>query len=171
VLWFTGLSGAGKSTIATLVNEKLHSRGARTLWLDGDKVRRGLNKDLGFTELDRTENIRRIGEVAKLTAETGLIVLCSFISPLRAGRRMLRDLLDSQEFIEVFVDTPIEKCIARDPKGLYRKALAGEIKNFTGVDQAYEPPGNPDLHLFAGDVDANTLAEQVIAELMRRKII
>jgi bifunctional enzyme CysN/CysC len=170
VLWFTGLSGAGKSTLAGLVQKKLRSLGVHTIWLDGDNLRHGLNKDLGFTEVDRIENVRRVGEVAKLMTEAGLIVLCSFISPFGAGRHMARELLGTTEFIEIFVDTPVEKCIARDPKGLYRKALAGEIKNFTGVDQAYEPPENPDLHLFAGDVDANTLAEQVIAELMRRKI-
>ena len=154
VLWFTGLSGAGKSTIANLVEAGLHARGVHTLMLDGDNVRHGLNKDLGFTEADRVENIRRIGEVAKLMTEAGLVVLCSFISPFRAERRMVRELVADGEFIEVFVDTPIEQCIARDPKGLYRRALAGEIKNFTGVDQAYEAPEHAELHLMAGDSSA-----------------
>ena len=146
ILWFTGLSGAGKSTIANLVEEQLHARGVHTIMLDGDNVRHGLNRDLGFTEADRVENIRRVGEVAKLMAEAGLIVLCSFISPFRAERRMVRDLVADGEFIEVFVDTPIEECIARDPKGLY-KARAGEIKNFTGIDPPYEAPENPEIRL------------------------
>ena len=171
VLWFTGLPGAGKSTIANLVEAALHARGVHTVMLDGDNVRHGLNRDLGFTEPDRVENIRRIGEVAKLMTDAGLIVLCSFISPFRAERRMVRELLDSDEFIEIFVDTPLEECIARDPKGLYRRALAGEIKNFTGVDQPYEAPENPELHLLAGSKDADRLANEVIEALVRRKIL
>jgi bifunctional enzyme CysN/CysC len=170
VLWFTGLPGAGKSTVANLVEAGLHARGVHTLLLDGDNVRHGLNKDLGFTEADRVENIRRIGEVAKLMTEAGLVVLCAFISPFRAERRMVRELLD-EEFIEVFVDAPIEACMARDPKGLYKRALAGEIKNFTGVDQPYEVPENPELHLMAGRDDAGLLAHQVIDELVHRKIV
>ena len=138
ILWFTGLPGAGKSTIANLVEAQLHARGVHTTMLDGDNVRHGLNRDLGFTDADRVENIRRVGEVAKLMTEAGLIVLCSFISPFRAERRMVRALVGEGDFIEVFVDTPLEECIARDPKGLYKRALAGEIKNFTGIDQAYE---------------------------------
>jgi bifunctional enzyme CysN/CysC len=171
VLWFTGLSGAGKSTIANLVESGLHARGVHTLLLDGDNVRHGLNKDLGFTESDRVENIRRIGEVAKLMTDAGLVVLCSFISPFRAERRMIRELLDTGEFIEIFVDTPVEECVKRDPKGLYRRALAGEIKNFTGVDQAYEVPENAELHLLAAREDAGTLAHRVIEELVRRGIV
>ena len=170
VLWFTGLPGSGKSTIANRVEAGLHARGIHTLLLDGDNVRHGLNKDLGFTEPDRVENIRRIGEVAKLMTQAGLVVLCSFISPFRAERRMVRELVGEGEFIEVFVDTPLEECIARDPKGLYRRALAGEIKNFTGVDQPYEVPENPELHLMAGRDDAAALADQVIEDLVRRKI-
>jgi len=167
VLWFTGLSGAGKSTIANMVESTLHARGVHTVLLDGDNVRHGLNKDLGFTEPDRVENIRRIGEVAKLMTNAGLVVLCSFISPFRAERRMVRELLDSDEFIEIFVDAPIEQCIARDPKGLYRRAIAGEIKNFTGVDQPYEVPENPELH----SKEAERLAGEVIAALEQRKIL
>jgi bifunctional enzyme CysN/CysC len=171
VLWFTGLPGSGKSTIANLVEAALHARGVHTVLLDGDNIRHGLNRDLGFTEPDRVENIRRIGEVAKLMTDAGLVVLCSFISPFRAERRMVRELLDSKEFIEVFVDTPIEQCIARDPKGLYRRALAGEIKNFTGVDQPYEVPENPELHLLAGSKDADRLASEVIEALAQRNIL
>jgi bifunctional enzyme CysN/CysC len=171
VVWFTGLSGAGKSTIANLVDAALHKRGVHTMALDGDNVRHGLNKDLGFTEVDRVENIRRVGEVAKLLSEAGLIVLCSFISPFRAERRMVRELLPEGEFIEVFVDTPLEECIARDPKGLYRRALAGEIRNFTGIDQIYETPENPELHLMAGRTEAVTLADQVIVDLIQRKVL
>jgi len=170
VLWFTGLPSSGKSTVANRVEASLNSRGIHTVLLDGDNVRHGLNKDLGFTEADRVENIRRIGEVAKLMTGAGLIVLCSFISPFRAERRMVRELLDEGEFIEIFVDTPLERCIARDPKGLYRRALAGEIKNFTGIDQPYEVPENPDLHLMADRDDAATLADRVIAELVQRKV-
>jgi bifunctional enzyme CysN/CysC len=171
VLWFTGLSGSGKSTIANLVESALHARGVHTILLDGDNVRHGLNRDLGFTEQDRVENIRRIGEVAKLMTNAGLVVLCSFISPFQAERRMVRDQLDNDEFIEIFVDTPLDQCIARDPKGLYKRALAGEIKNFTGVDQPYEKPENPELHLQAGSKEADRLAGEVIEELARRKIL
>jgi len=170
LLWFTGLSGAGKSTIANLVEAGLHARGVHTLLVDGDNVRHGLNKDLGFTEVDRVENIRRVGEVARLMTEAGLVVLCALISPFRAERRMVRELVEHGEFIEVFVDTPIEQCIARDPKGLYHRALAGEIKNFTGVDQPYERPENPELHLLAGEASAAALAQQIIDEMVRRKI-
>ena len=170
VLWFTGLPGSGKSTIANLVEAGLHARGIHTILLDGDNVRHGLNKDLGFTETDRVENIRRVGEVAKLMTEAGLVVLCSFISPFEAERRMVRELLPEGEFFEIFVDTPLEDCIARDPKGLYRRALAGEIKNFTGVGQAYEAPQNPELRLSTTREPAAALAAQVIDELARRKI-
>ncbi|MEI9804977.1 MAG: sulfate adenylyltransferase subunit CysN [Pseudolabrys sp.] len=171
VLWFTGLPGAGKSTIANVVEAGLHARGIHTIMLDGDNIRHGLNKDLGFTEPDRVENIRRVGEVAKLMVEAGLVVICSFISPFRAERLMVRELLGAGEFIEIFVDTPIEQCIARDPKGLYRRALAGEIKNFTGVDQPYEVPESAELHLLAGDGQPEKLARDVIDELVRRKIL
>jgi len=171
ILWFTGLSGAGKSTIANLVETKLHARGVHTALLDGDNVRHGLNKDLGFTAADRVENIRRVGEVAKLMTDVGLIVLCSFISPFRAERRLVRETAGTGEFIEIFVDTPLETAIARDPKGLYKKALAGQIKNFTGVDQPYERPEDPELVLRSGDENAEALADRVIAELEKRGMI
>jgi bifunctional enzyme CysN/CysC len=166
ILWFTGLSGAGKSTIANIVEARLHARGVHTTMLDGDNVRHGLNRDLGFTEADRVENIRRVGEVAKLMTDAGLIVLCAFISPFRADRQMVRDLVAPGCFIEIFVDTPLTECMARDPKGLYRRALAGEIKNFTGIDQDYEAPRAPELHLRTAEQDAETLAQQVIDKLV-----
>jgi bifunctional enzyme CysN/CysC len=170
IIWFTGLSGAGKSTVANLVEAQLLARGVHTIMLDGDNVRHGLSKDLGFTDADRVENIRRIGEVAKLMTEAGLIVLCSLISPFRSDRQMVRNLVDQGEFLEVFVDTPIEVCIARDPKGLYKRALAGEIKNFTGVDQAYEPPENPEIRLMAAIDGPEVLAQRVIEELLARRL-
>jgi bifunctional enzyme CysN/CysC len=147
VLWFTGLSGSGKSTIANLLEKKLHAAGLHTYLLDGDNVRHGLNRDLGFTEEDRVENIRRVAEVARLMVDAGLIVMVSFISPFRAERRMARELLAEGEFVEIFVDTPFEECARRDPKGLYAKALQGAIKNFTGIDSPYESPEKPEIHL------------------------
>jgi bifunctional enzyme CysN/CysC len=147
VLWFTGLSGSGKSTIADLVEKALHARGIHTMVLDGDNIRHGLNRDLGFTEADRVENIRRVGETAKLFVEAGLVVLACFISPFRAERDRVREQLGSGEFVEIFVDVPLEECIRRDPKGLYAKALAGGIKNFTGIDSPYEAPVAPDLRV------------------------
>ncbi len=162
MLWFTGLPGAGKSTIANLIEADLNVRGIHTALLDGDNVRHGLNRDLGFTEADRVEKIRPVGEVAKLMTEAGLIVICSFISPFRAERRMVRELVGDDQFSEIYVDTPIEICVARDPKGLYWRAIAGEIKNFTGVDQPYEVPENPDLQLSAGVKDVDRLANEVI---------
>ena len=169
-VWLTGLSGSGKSTVAAACEARLIAFERAAYVLDGDNVRHGLNKDLGFTESDRVENIRRVGEVAKLMTDSGLVVLCSFISPFRAERRMVRELLDAGEFIEVFVDTPLEDCIARDPKGLYRRALAGEIKNFTGVDQLYEAPEKPELHLATRSGSPEALADQVIEELVRRHV-
>ena len=147
VLWFTGLSGAGKSTIANLVEKRLHALGRHTYLLDGDNVRHGLNKDLGFTDADRVENIRRVAEVAKLMADAGLIVLVSFISPFRAERRHGARADAPGEFIEVFVDTPLAVAEERDPKGLYKKARRGELKNFTGIDSPYEPPEHPEIHI------------------------
>jgi bifunctional enzyme CysN/CysC len=171
VLWFTGLSGAGKSTIANLVERKLAEAGRHTYSLDGDNVRHGLNKDLGFTDADRVENIRRIGEVARLMVEAGLIVTCSFISPFRSERQMVRDLVAGGEFIEVFVDAPIEVCIKRDPKGLYKKAKAGEIKNFTGFDSPYEAPETPELHIKTDETTAELAAEEVIDQLIKHGLI
>ena len=171
ILWFTGLSGAGKSTIANLVEAKLHALGAHTTMLDGDNVRHGLNKDLGFTDVDRVENIRRVGEVARLMTEAGLIVLCAFISPFRAERRMVRDLAPEGQFIEIFVDAPLDVCISRDPKGLYKRAISGEIKNFTGIDQAYESPEQPEIHLKAAQHSAAEAADRVIDELVKRGFV
>ena len=171
IVWFTGLSGAGKSTIANIVEQRLHATGHHTMILDGDNLRHGLTRDLGFTEADRVENIRRVGEVAKLIMEGGLIVLCSFISPYRAERDMVRRLVPDGEFLEVFVDTPIDECIRRDPKGLYAKAKAGQIKNFTGFDAPYEPPPSPEIHLHTTDQDAARLAEQVIQAMTKRGIL
>jgi bifunctional enzyme CysN/CysC len=165
ILWFTGLSGAGKSTIANLVDQKLFAMAHHTMLLDGDNVRHGLNRDLGFTEADRVENIRRAGEVARLMVDAGLIVICSFISPYAAERDLVRRLVGEGEFIEVFVDTPIEECVRRDPKGLYSKAKAGKIKNFTGIDAPYEAPDAPEIHLRTIDSTPERLAEQVIKAL------
>ncbi len=171
VLWLTGLSGAGKSTIANLVEKKLHSLGHHTYLLDGDNVRRGLSKDLGFTDADRVENIRRVAEVAALMVDAGLIVLLSFISPFRSERRMARELVHEEEFIEVFVDVPIEVAEARDVKHLYERARRGEIKNFTGIDSPYEKPEAPDIHLDTTQATAEEAAEQILGELRRRGII
>jgi bifunctional enzyme CysN/CysC len=168
VLWFTGLSGAGKSTIANLVEKKLAARGRHTFLLDGDNVRHGLNRDLGFTETDRIENIRRVGEVARLMADAGLIVLTAFISPFRAEREMVRAMMQPDEFFEIFVDTPLAQAEARDTKGLYAKARAGDLANFTGIDSPYEPPLAPDLQLDTTAMSAEAAAEAVIAALDRR---
>ncbi len=171
VLWFTGLSGAGKSTIANTLEKRLHAMGRHTYLLDGDNVRHGLNKDLGFTDVDRVENIRRVAEAARLFVDAGLIVMVSFISPFRSERRMARDLFDEGEFIEVFVDTPLEVCEARDPKGLYVKARAGLIRNFTGIDSLYEPPEKAELKLDTSKATPESLAETVMGELRRRDLI
>jgi bifunctional enzyme CysN/CysC len=171
LLWFTGLSGAGKSTIANSLERKLHALGKRTFVLDGDNVRHGLNHDLGFTETDRVENIRRVAEVAKLFVEAGLITIVSFISPFRAEREMARGLMAPDEFIEIFVDTPLEICEQRDPKGLYRKARRGELPNFTGLDSPYERPETPELALDALNERAEDLADHVIAFLQRRGVL
>jgi bifunctional enzyme CysN/CysC len=165
VLWLTGLSGAGKSTIANLIERRLHAAGRHTYLLDGDNVRHGLNRDLGFTETDRVENIRRVAEVAALMADAGLIVIVSFISPYRAERQAAREKLPKGQFLEVFVDTPIEECRRRDPKGLYRKADEGLIRNFTGIDAPYEPPQAPDIHLRTTEATPEELADQVVRRL------
>jgi len=167
VLWFTGLSGSGKSTIANLVERSLHAQGRHTYILDGDNVRQGLNRDLGFTDADRVENIRRVAETAKLFVDAGLIVLVSFISPFRSERQMARELMDDGEFVEVFVDTPIEVCIARDPKGLYGKAKAGAIKNFTGIDSPYEAPEDAEIVLKTVDSSPAGEAERILDYLRR----
>jgi len=171
ILWFTGLSGAGKSTVANLVEKRLHAMGRHTYVLDGDNVRHGLNRDLGFTDADRVENIRRVAEAAKLFVDAGLIVLVSFISPFRAERRMARDLVGADEFLEVFVDTPIDVCRTRDPKGLYAKADAGQLKNFTGVDSVYEAPEHPEVHLDTVAATPEQMADEVIGELKARGLI
>jgi bifunctional enzyme CysN/CysC len=165
VLWFTGLSGAGKSTIANLVEKRLHAMGRHTYILDGDNVRHGLNKDLGFTDADRVENIRRVAETAKLFVDAGLIVLVSFISPFRSERRLARDLVEKGEFVEIFVDTPLAVAETRDPKGLYRRAREGKIKNFTGIDSPYEAPEAPELRLDTASDSPDQLAEQIVAYL------
>ena len=169
VLWFTGLSGSGKSTIANIVEKKLAARGRHTFLLDGDNVRHGLNRDLGFTEADRIENIRRVGEVARLMADAGLIVLTAFISPFRAEREMVRKMLPEGEFIEIFVDTPLADAEKRDPKGLYAKARAGEIKNFTGIDSPYEVPEAPEMRVDTIELSAEEAADLVVEELLRRQ--
>ncbi len=168
LLWFTGLSGSGKSTVAKLVEQALHRAGRHTYSLDGDNLRHGLNRDLGFTDQDRVENIRRVGEVAKLMVDAGLIVLASFISPFRAERQMVREMLGEGEFLEIFVDTPIEICMQRDVKGLYAKARRGEIANFTGVTSRYEPPGAADIVLDGGSSQPEALAQQVLEVVNRR---
>jgi bifunctional enzyme CysN/CysC len=171
VLWLTGLSGAGKSTIADIIEKKLLAAGRHTMLLDGDNVRHGLNRDLGFTDADRVENVRRVGEVAKLMTEAGLIVICSFISPFRAERRMVRELIAQTAFLEIFVDTPLDECMRRDPKGLYAKAKAGRIENFTGLDSPYEAPEAPEIRVTTIGVSPEMVAEQILDELRDRKII
>ena len=165
VLWFTGLSACGKSTVANTVDHILHSRGIHTCVLDGDNVRHGLNKNLGFSAEDRAENIRRVGEVAAMFAGSGCVTLTAFISPYKADRDKARELLGDGEFIEVYVNASLETCEARDPKGLYKKARAGEIKGFTGIDDPYEAPENPELTLDADTKSIDELAEEVVSYL------
>lgn len=166
VLWFTGLSGSGKSTVANAVESKLLSLGKHSYLLDGDNVRHGLNKDLGFSDADRVENIRRIGEVAKLFVDSGAIVLTAFISPFISDRQQARELLAEKQFLEVFIDTPLEICEQRDPKGLYKKARKGEIKNFTGIDSEYEAPLNPEIHVKTANKSIEECAELVVKQLL-----
>lgn len=168
ILWFTGLSGSGKSTIANLVEKKLFQKGKYSYILDGDNVRHGLNKDLGFTEADRIENIRRISETAKLILDAGLIVLTSFISPFRAERQIARELVGDGEFIEVFIDTSIQVCERRDVKGLYKKARKGDIKDFTGIDSPYEEPINPEIHINTFEHSAEDSADIIVEYLLNR---
>jgi bifunctional enzyme CysN/CysC len=171
ILWFTGLSGAGKSTIANVVEQRLYALGRHTYLLDGDNVRHGLNKDLGFTDADRVENIRRVAEVARLMVDAGLIVLVSFISPFRAERRMARELVGPGEFLEVFVDTPLAEAEKRDVKGLYAKARRGDLKNFTGIDSPYEPPEHPEIHIETTRIDSQQAAQVILAALHKAGIL
>lgn len=171
VLWFTGLSGSGKSSIANAVEVKLHSMGAKTYLLDGDNIRHGLNKDLGFDEKSREENIRRIGEVAKLFVDSGLVVITAFISPFAKDRALARALVQKDEFVEVFIDTPLEVCESRDPKGLYKKARDGEIKDFTGIDSPYEVPLKPELHIKSSGKDISKIVEKIVKYLKEKEYI
>lgn len=171
IIWFTGLSASGKSTISNALEQKLFDLGHHTYLLDGDNVRHGLNKDLGFSDSDRVENIRRIGEMAKLFADAGLIVLSAFISPFRADRQMVRDLVEDGEFIEIHMSTPLSVCEQRDPKGLYKKARQGEIKNFTGIDSIYEAPEAPEITLNTAECDIEVCADKVITYLKQHHII
>ncbi len=171
VIWFTGLSGSGKSTIANAVEKELFNRTCKTYLLDGDNVRHGLNKDLGFTDLDRIENIRRIGEVSKLFVDSGLIVLTAFISPFKADRQIARSLVKYDEFIEVYIDTPLEVCEQRDPKGLYKKVRDGAIKNFTGIDSPYEEPKEPQIHLAPHKQSISECTDIIVSYLIKHGYI
>ncbi len=171
VLWFTGLSASGKSTIANLVEQKLHQMEYNTYLLDGDNVRHGLNCDLGFDETSRIENIRRIGEVAKLFLDAGIITLTAFISPYKSDRHLVRKLFKEGQFLEVFIDSSIEVCENRDPKGMYAKARKGEIKNFTGISSPYEAPLNPEIHVINDSITIDKAADQIINYLIEKKLI
>lgn len=171
IIWFTGLSGAGKSTLAHAVEEELYQRGCRTYVLDGDNVRHGLCGDLGFSAQDRVENIRRIGEMAKLFMEAGVIVLTAFISPFRADREHVRGMVEHGDFIEIYCDSPLEVCEQRDVKGMYKKARAGQIAEFTGISSPYEAPENPELTVKTGEEELDACVQQVIGEMMQRNII
>lgn len=171
ILWFTGLSGAGKSTVADAVEQKLFELGHHTYLLDGDNVRHGLNKDLGFSDADRVENIRRIGEMAKLFADAGLIVMSAFISPFRSDRKLVRDLVEEKEFVEVYISTPLSTCEQRDPKGLYKKARSGQIKNFTGIDSEYEAPVSAEVTLNTAELNVDECVDRVISYLKQNEII
>jgi len=171
LLWFTGLSGSGKSTIANALDVALFERGYHTFLLDGDNVRHGLNKDLGFSDEGRVENIRRIGEVSKLFTDAGMIVLSAFISPFTTDRRLVRNLFPAGEFIEVFMDTPLQTCEERDPKGLYEKARAGKIKHFTGIDSPYEAPERPEVRLDTSQMSVDDCVNRLIRYLLDRQLI
>ncbi|WP_462165017.1 adenylyl-sulfate kinase [Pseudoalteromonas xiamenensis] len=171
ILWFTGYSGSGKSTVAGALESALQQSGIHTYLLDGDNVRHGLCKDLGFSNEDRVENIRRVGEVAKLMVDAGLVVLTAFISPFQAERDMVRTLVEEGEFIEVFLDTPLDVCESRDPKGLYKKARAGEIKHFTGIDSDYEPPVNPEIRIDTSRLALNESINTLLSYLKDKEII
>ncbi len=171
VIWFTGLSGSGKSTIANELERRLNEMGYHTYLLDGDNIRGGLNRDLGFSEEDRRENIRRIAEVARLFVDAGLIVITAFISPFKRERDFARNLVEEDEFIEVFVDAPLEVCEKRDPKGLYKKARSGEIKEFTGIDSPYEKPENPEIHIKTDEMDIGESVEVIVNYLNSKGIV
>jgi adenylylsulfate kinase len=171
VLWFTGLSGSGKSTIAGALEQELFSRGVHTYLLDGDNVRHGLCKGLGFTAEDRQENLRRVGEAAKLMVDAGLVVLAAFVSPYRADREEIRSLLSEGEFVEVFVDTPLSECELRDPKGLYKKARAGEIKNFTGISDPYESPEKPEIHINNYGCSVSEVVTELLTQLQEANLL
>ena len=171
VLWFTGLSASGKSTLANIVEQKMFQMGYKTYLLDGDNVRHGLNKDLGFDEKSRVENIRRIGEVSKLFLDSGIIVLTAFISPFKSDRQLVRELFQNNQFLEVFIDSSLETCENRDPKGMYKKARNGEIKNFTGIDSPYEPPENPEIHIVNNSITLHEASDQIINYLIEKKYI
>lgn len=171
VLWFTGLSGSGKSTIANAVERMLFDMGKRSYLLDGDNVRHGLNRDLGFSDQDRVENIRRIGEVAKLFVDSGALVLTAFISPFVEDRQQARELIEEGRFFEVYIDTPLEICEQRDPKGLYKKARSGEIANFTGIDSEYEKPVSPEIHIQTQGLSVEQCAKRVVDELARLNLL
>jgi len=171
ILWFTGLSASGKSTLANIVEQKLFQMNYKTYLLDGDNVRHGLNKDLGFNEESRVENIRRIGEVAKLFLDSGIIVLTAFISPFKSDRDLARSLVEKEQFIEVFIDASIETCEKRDPKGMYVKARSGEISNFTGISSPYEPPENPEIHVINNKITLDDASDQIIEYLIEKKYI
>ena len=171
ILWFTGLSASGKSTLANIVEKKLFQLNYKTYLLDGDNVRHGLNKDLGFNEESRIENIRRIGEVAKLFLDSGIIVLTAFISPFKSDRDLARSLVEKEQFIEVFIDASLETCEKRDPKGMYVKARSGEISNFTGISSPYEPPENPEIHVINNKITLDDASDQIIEYLIEKKYI
>lgn len=171
VLWFTGFSASGKSTISNIVEQKMHNMNYKTYLLDGDNIRHGLNNDLGFDESSRIENIRRIGQVSKLFLDAGIITITAFISPFRSDRQLVRSLFNKGEFLEVFIDSSLKTCEARDPKGMYKKARNGEIKNFTGIDSPYERPESPEIHIINNSISLNEASEQVITYLIKNKYI
>ena len=171
VLWFTGLSASGKSTLANIVEQKLFRMNYKTYLLDGDNVRHGLNKDLGFNEESRVENIRRIGEVSKLFLDAGIIAITAFISPFKSDRQLVRELFEKGEFLEVFIDSSLEVCEGRDPKGMYAKARSGEIKNFTGISSPYETPENAEIHIINNSITLDEASDQIITYLIDKKLI
>jgi adenylylsulfate kinase len=171
VLWFTGLSASGKSTLANIVEQKMFNLNYKTYLLDGDNIRHGLNKDLGFDEESRVENIRRIGEISKLFLDSGMIVLTAFISPFKSDRDLVRSLFQEGQFLEVFIDSSLEICEARDPKGMYSKARSGEIKNFTGISSPYEPPENAEIHVVNNSITLDSASNQIVNYLIESKYI